>query len=144
MKKGNYILYKDNYSNDIVYAEYNKDDKLKIAPKNQLQNILSVEKLVIVSEDFSKKIAKKVVNKKLKRLVDWLIDILEEDSDSGTSTQLLIQECEKFKISCLSKYQAYLTPQEIEELFAKVDVMYNHLKQIKGYDYGNQSYGRSR
>lgn len=144
MNGNKYILYKDKKNNDIVYLEYPTKRKLEILPKNQLENILSVEKLVIISNDFSKKIVNKIIKKKLKNLVDALIQIIEEDGANSEAISLLIQDCEKFKMTCINKYMEHLTPEQMEELFSKVDLIYNHVKQLRTLDFDMGTFGRRR
>lgn len=146
MKVRKYSLYKDATNNDIVYLEYNENQKFEIKPKNALANYMNVDKMMIISSDFSRKIIKKILDNKIEYFIESLLPIMEEDSDvDDDGIALLLDECESFKITCISKYMAFLTSDELKEIFYQVDLIYDKIKSIN-FEKNKfvSSFGRSR
>lgn len=144
MKSIKYLLYKDKVNKDIVYVEYAKEQKFEVKPKNAIDSYMDVDKLVIISPNFTKKIINKRVDNKLDFLINELVDLMEDDDSDDEKISLLIEECESFKMICISKYMAHLTSDELKEIFSKVDLIYDKLKDINLEKSSRFNFGRCR
>lgn len=144
MKPTKYLLYKDKKDNEIIYIEYTENKSFKLKPKNKLEKYLSVEKLIMISPDFVKKVIHKRVEKKIGFLVSEMHHLsIDEDADEG-GIKFLIQECETLKMKCVNEYFEYLSNEEIKEIFSKVEFIYNKIKDMHYSFLEANTKGRSR
>lgn len=79
------------------------------------QNIKDVK---IINRKLANPIVFNKVNKKYKKLIRLLTDLLVSDDDTGESASIVLDEIEKFRQEVKNKYRDYLNKKELE-LMAK-------------------------
>ena len=104
----NYFISKDNKSGEVIYLEYDSNG-YKVTPKAKKKDAITVNKIVFVSPDLTKKIIKKKIGNKVSKLLLEFSDY-DESSDDDNSTRLRdkLMEAERLKLNIINKYSEYL------------------------------------
>ena len=104
----NYFISKDNKSGEVIYLEYDSNG-YKFTPKTKKNDAITVNKIVFVSSDLTKKIIKKKISNKVSKLLLEFSDY-DESSDDDNSTRLRdkLMEAERLKLNIINKYSEYL------------------------------------
>ena len=93
--------------------------------------------LEIYNKNLAYPIVLKQVEKKYKRLIDYLTDLLVSDDDSGNSIFEALNEIEKFRQIIKNKYRIYLKRKELEKMSKELQVLKkeaeNRLCEIQEY-----------
>lgn len=104
----NYYVSRDEKSNEVVYLEYDKIDGYKVSPKVSRKDEIEVSKIVFVNQEFSEKIIRRKIDKKIEYLLKQLKLIDEDDSgDEGTIRKSLM-DAEKLRLQIINNYVKYL------------------------------------
>ncbi len=144
-KKTGYVLIKDNKKQEVSYFEYNKISGLEITPKNdpRRDDIISINKMIIIKKSFIEKIAKIRINKKLGIILNQFNDLLlSEDDDEGTSA--LLGEAEKYRDYIINTYIKYLGEEYRHQILKQIQIVIKELnrrlslmKEIKNNEVDN-------
>lgn len=122
-----------------MYIIKNKKIKYKLTDKNALDSIKGflfggskrvhkikgqeISKLVIYNKKLAHPVVKKQVDKKYKKLIDMLTDLLISDDDTGRSQMQALTEIEKFRQMIKNKYREFLTRKDLEEMSKQLTIM---------------------
>lgn len=122
-----------------MYIITNKKNKYKLTDKNALDSIngflfggsrrvhkikgQEISKLVIYNKKLAHPVVKKQVDKKYKKLIDMLTDLLISDDDTGRSQMQALNEIEKFRQIIKNKYREFLTKKDLEEMSKQLTIM---------------------
>ena len=62
MNNNNYVLVKEQYTNDVVYIDYKKKKGFKFTPLNKIKyDGIVVNKMIVIKPNFIEKVLKKTV-----------------------------------------------------------------------------------
>ena len=153
-KEQRFLVVKNKDSKDIKYFEYDKISgyNIKPNPKLKFQDAINVNRMILINPS----LIEKMVDKKIKRRFDYLINLLsivyENDDESGDGLQLALDEAEKFRNELCNKYKQYLKEEKFELLLKKIaileDELYLRMQYIMNREYLNeyeeQKEGKSR
>lgn len=124
-----YLIVKEKEKKEITYFEYDKLTGFNMTSKNKnikLKDAINVNKMIIINPSFIEKLINKKINLKLKKLIDLLSNICENnDSDpdpAGTLMQAL-NEVEKFKREMINKYLDYMNKEQLKLLNQKIKIL---------------------
>lgn len=122
-----------------MYIIKNKKNKYKLTDKNALDSINGflfggskrtykikgeeISKLIIYNKKLANPIVKKQVDKKYKKLIEMLTELLINDDDTGRNEMKALTEIEKFRQIVKNKYREFLTRKDLEEMSKKLTVM---------------------
>jgi len=145
-----YYLSKDKMRSEEVYFEYNKIDGYSVKPKVSKDDEIEVSKIVFVNPEFSEKIIRKKIDKKIEYLLKQL-KLIEDDngSDEGAIKRCLM-DAEKLKIQIINNYVKYLghtyhglTLKKIQIIIEQLRYKLYELKEIeREMYYENEREGR--
>ena len=108
MDNKSYYVSKTRKAKETRYLELEKLDGYKVTPKVKEKDAIGVSKIIFVNDDFSEKIIRKKVDKKVEYLLKQL-KLIEEDngSDDGTIKKSLM-DAEKLRLQLINNYVKYL------------------------------------
>ena len=153
-KEQRFLVVKNKDSKDIKYFEYDKISgyNIKPNPKLKFQDAINVNRMILINPS----LIEKMVDKKIKRKFDYLINLLsvvyENDDGTGDGLQLALDEAEKFRNELCNKYKQYLKEEKFELLLKKIaileDELYLRMQYIMNIeyfaDYEEKKEGKSR
>lgn len=123
----NYYLEKNKNKDEVVYFEYDKNGCYEITPKAQKKNEIEVNKIIFVKPEFSEKIIRKKIDKKIAELLKKLKDIDSDDSDEGAIKRSLM-DAEKLRMQIINNYVKYLGHTYESLTLEKIQLIVNELR----------------
>ena len=149
-----FLVVKTKESREIKYFEYDKISgyNIKPNPKLKFQDAINVNKMILINPS----LIEKMVEKKIKRKFDYLINLLsivyENDDDTGDGLQLALNEAEKFRTELCNKYKQYINEEKYELMLKKISILEDELYLRMQYmmnreiemEYENSKEGKSR
>ena len=142
MKKSNYLLVRNKETNELVYIDYEKAKGYGFTPKNHVKyEGIKIDKLVLVKPTFVEKVLKKKIKKKLDLYLQYMIKLLEEDSDSESSSHLgaALNEISRYRSIIINNYRAYLDEKYLQLLMQKFALLEHELK-VKQLEISKREY----
>lgn len=144
-----YLVVKDKDKKEIIYMEYDKLEGMDITPKKKtrFEDLIQVNKLVLIQPTLIEKLVHKKVDRHFKRLLKLVTVILDTDDDTGTALREGLNEIEKFRLEIKNNYREYMTKEELHMLAKKLTILQEELKQkifITENIITNQKAGKSR
>ena len=109
MSKKSYYIYKNNKKKQLISFELDNLEGYSVKPKTKKKNSIEVSKIIFVNSEFSEKIIRKKIDKKITHLLEQL-RIIDED-DSGDNEGIIrksLMEAEKFRLHIINEYIKYL------------------------------------
>lgn len=143
-----YLIIKEKNKKSIVYFEYDKIKGYNLTSKNKnikLKDAINVNKMVIINPSFIEKLINKNIDKKFKKLLNFIINLYEDSDDPSSNMMLALNEVEKFKREIINKYLDYMNKKQLKKL--QQDIQYlekqitlqsyllNEEKAVKEVDY---------
>jgi len=108
MDNKTYYISKSKTKKETMYLEYEKMDGYKVKPKVSKQDAITVNKIIFVNPEFSEKIIRKKVDKKIAYLLSQLKLIETDDTgDTGIIKKTLL-DAEKLRMQIINEYVKYL------------------------------------
>ena len=141
-KEQRFLVVKNKNSKEIKYFEYDKVSgyNIKPNPKLKFQDAINVNRMILINPS----LIEKMVNKKIKRRFDYLINLLsivyENDDESGSGLQLALDEAEKFRNELCNKYKQYIKTEKYELLLKKIAILEDELYLRMQYILNRQMY----
>lgn len=141
MDKQYYMIQKENKKGDIVYFDRDMlNESFRVTPKNVIQyDGVMVNQLVVVKLSFVEKILKRKIIKKLELYLDYVVDLLDSDSDDseGSTYNEVLNDLSRYKDILRYKYQKYLGEKYVDFMIKKIDLLGYELslKSLSLYDY---------
>jgi len=153
MDNKSYHISKSKTKKETMYLEYEKMDGYKVNPKVNKKDAIAVNKIVFVNPEFSEKIIRKKIDKKIDYLLSQLKLIDSDDSgDTGTIKKTLL-DAEKLRIQIINEYVKYLGHTYESLTLKKIEIIINKLRfklytmkelERENYYYNQKENGHSR
>lgn len=124
----NYYVSKDEKSNEVVYLEYDKMDGYKVSPKVSRKDEIEVSKIVFVNQEFSEKIIRRKIDKKIEYLLKQLKLIDEDDSGNEGTIRKSLMDAEKLRLQIINNYVKYLGHTYKGLTLEKLQIIINQLR----------------
>ena len=128
-KEQRFLVVKTNDSKEIKYFEYDKISgySIKQNPNLKFQDAINVNKMILINPS----LIEKMVDKKIKKRFDYLINLLsivyENDDETGDGLELALNEAEKFRMELINKYKQYINEEKYELLMKKIEILEDEL-----------------
>ena len=128
-KEQKFLVVKNKDSKEIKYFEYDKISgyNIKPIPNLKFQDAINVNKMILINPS----LIEKMVDKKIKRRFDYLINLLsvvyENDDDTGEGLKLALNEAEKFRTELNNKYRQYINEEKFDLLQKKIAILEDEL-----------------
>ncbi len=125
MKNKSYFLEKNKKSKDLVYLDYDNLEGYCIKPKITEDGAIEVDQIKFVSKDFSEKLIKKKISKKIQELLDFLNS---DDSSSSSNIEKSLMDAERLRMNIIQKYVKYLGNTYQKLTLEKLQIIINELR----------------
>ena len=94
---------------------------LNVTPKNNIKDLtIKADKIILIDPDLCESYIRKRINKKIDRVIKFMIKILNDDGTTDDDTGLVLDELNKLKGIIINKYKEYLTKSEYKALLTKL------------------------
>ena len=104
-----YYITKDKHKNELVCFSYDEDKSYSVKPKVKEKGAIEVNKIVFIKPEFSEKIIRKKIDKKISALLEELKIIDEDDSgDNEGAIRRSLMDAEKLRLQIINTYVKYL------------------------------------
>lgn len=135
MSEKRFVITKKQKTDEITYMEYEKIKGLKFNPKSNLkfEDMINVDKMIIINDSFIKKIIDKKCKIKLESILKMLSIIFENEDESGDAMDIALDELEKFRSTVRNRYKEYMEEKKYELLLKKIEILENEIKIRKQY-----------
>lgn len=109
MNNKSYYIAKNKKKKEIVSFELEKLDGYQVKPKTKKDDSIEVSKIIFVNKEFSEKIIRKKIDKKISTLLEELKIIDEDDSGNNEGTiRKNLMDAEKLRLQIINTYVKYL------------------------------------
>ena len=108
MDNKSYYVSKTRKAKETRYLELEKLEGYKVNPKVKEKGAIGVNKIIFVNDEFSEKIIRKKVDKKIEYLLKQLKLIQEDDGTGDDAIKKSLMEAEKLRIQLINNYIKYL------------------------------------
>lgn len=109
MNNKSYYIAKNKKKKEIVSFELEKLDGYQVKPKTKKDDSIEVSKIIFVNKEFSEKIIRKKIDKKISTLLEELKIIDEDDSGNNEGTiRKSLMDAEKLRLQIINTYVKYL------------------------------------
>ena len=127
MKK--YIIDKDNPNEKLLY--YNVDVVgLSVTPNKSVPGYkITAKKLTLVDPDLREAYIKQKINKKIDRVIKFMIKILNDEDTSDEDAGIVLDEINKLKGIIINKYKEYMLESEYKSLLTKLILIEEEFKK---------------
>lgn len=127
MKK--YIIDKDNPNEKLLY--YNVDVVgLSVTPNKSVPGYkITAKKLTLVDPDLREAYIKQKINKKIYRVIKFMIKILNDEDTSDEDAGIVLDEINKLKGIIINKYKEYMIESEYKSLLTKLILIEEEFKK---------------
>lgn len=131
---------------DSLITNFNFESSILFGNQNKKYKICSTDitNILIYDKKLGHAIALKQVEKRYKKLLNVLTELLVDDSADGTSLMEALNQIEKFRQMIKNKYRRFLKQQELKEMSSKLVILQQQAyKGINDIDY-NKNIERTR
>lgn len=127
MKK--YIIDKDNPNEKLLYYNVNVVG-LSVTPNKSVPGYkITAKKLTLVDPDLREAYIKQKINKKIDRVIKFMIKILNDEDTSDEDAGIVLDEINKLKGIIINKYKEYMIESEYKSLLTKLILIEEEFKK---------------
>ena len=136
MNNNNYVLVKEQYTNDVVYIDYKKKKGFKFTPLNKIKyDGIVVNKMIVIKPNFIEKVLKKKIKRQLDTYLQYIVNILDNnDDEDGSKLNIVLDQIDRYKKVVINRYRDYLEERYIELLLKKLGVLEKEVKLKQLYN----------
>lgn len=153
MNNKSYYIAKNKKKKEIVSFELEKLDGYQVKPKTKKDDSIEVSKIIFVNKEFSEKIIRKKIDKKISALLEELKVIDEDDSGNNEGAiRKSLMDAEKLRLQIINTYIKYLghtyeglTLKKLQIIIEQLRYKLYYIEMIKREIYMNQmGYGEEK
>ena len=124
-----YIIDKDNSELKLMY--YNVNIKgLSVNPKNDVKGLnIKAKKVVIADDELTDAYIKKRINRKIDKIIKFMIKILNDEDTTEDDTGMVLDEINRLKGIVINKYKNYMIESEYKALLTKIILIEEEFKK---------------
>ena len=103
---------------------------LNVTPKNNIKDLtIKADKIILIDQDLCESYIRKRINKKIDRVIKFMIKILNDDGTTDDDTGLVLDELNKLKGIIINKYKEYMLESEYKALLTKLIIIEEEFKR---------------
>ena len=103
---------------------------LNVTPKNNIKDLtIKADKIILIDPDLCESYIRKRINKKIDRVIKFMIKILNDDGTTDDDTGLVLDELNKLKGIIINKYKEYMLESEYKALLTKLIIIEEEFKK---------------
>ena len=115
-----YVIEKDNKDLKLLYHNVNMTG-LKVIPKNKVSDLnIKASKVVFVDKELTDTYIKKRINRKIDKIIKFMLRILNDDDTTEEDTGMVLDEINRLKGIVINKYREYMVESEYKSLITKL------------------------
>ena len=124
-----YVIDRESNNSKLMY--YNvKMTGLNVKPKNGITNaVIKSKNVILIDPDLRLSFIKQRVNKKMDKIIDFMLHILNDENSSDSDTGLVLDEINKLKGIIVNKYREYLTETEYKTFLTKIFMLQDEFEK---------------
>jgi len=124
-----YVIDKNNDDKKLTY--YNVSMKgLEVSPINEVPNQKIIAgKVLLIDEYLQDSFIKQRINKKLDKIIKFMMRILNDDDSSEEDTGMVLDEINRLKGIVVNKYRHYMKDAEYKSLLTKLILIEEEFKK---------------
>jgi len=139
-----YVIEKDNKDLKLMYYNVNVSG-LSVIPKNEVPGLkIKAEKVVLVDKDLTDTYIKKRINRKIDKIIKFMLRILNDEDTTEDDTGLVLDEINRLKGIVINKYREYMVESEYKALLTKLILIEEEFKKSYNekmyYSFANNNY----
>lgn len=124
-----YIIDKNNNDLKLMYYNVNMVG-LNVIPKNDVPGLsIKANKVVIIDKDLTDSYIKQRINKKIDKIIKFMLKILNDDGTTEDDTGLVLDEINRLKGIVINKYKNYMEEAEYKSLLTKMILIEEEFKK---------------
>ncbi|MBQ6285083.1 MAG: hypothetical protein IJK67_02080 [Bacilli bacterium] len=124
-----YVIDKNNEKMKLMYYSV-KLVGLDVEPKNDVKNLkIKAKKVVIVDPELRESYIKQRINKKIDKVIDFMLKILNDDGTSDDDAGMVLDEINKLKGIIINKYKEHMKITEYKTLLTKLIMIEEEFKK---------------
>ena len=119
--------------NVITYESASENGCYEINPITPIKvdNMIDIEKIVIISPDLIHNLINRKVKKNLEKILKLLAIIYDDDSEDDGILNLSLNEIERMRERIAEKYQKYMSIEEHKLILKKLEILESEIKLRK-------------
>lgn len=122
------IVKKEKESISII--NFDAIEGYKIEPKNKINyDGIVVNKMVVVNNSLIEKLIKRKIKNKLEKYLILIMQEVEEDSDSDSTLNEILDDLKRYKSIIKNKYKKYLEEKYLIALNKKIEIIEYEIKK---------------
>ncbi len=124
-----YVINKNENDKKLTY--YNvKMDGLEVKPINEAKNQgIKAGSVLLVDDKLQDSYIKQRINKKLDKIIKFMLQILNEDSTSEDDSNMVLDEINRLKGIIINKYKQYMKDQDYKAILTKLILIEEEFKK---------------
>ena len=124
-----YVIDKKNNDKKLVNYKVILEG-MSVKPKNNVKNqSIKAGKVVLVDEELKEEYINKRINKKLDKIINFMVRILNEDGTSDDDTGMVLDELNRLKGIVINKYRKEMKESEYKSILAKLILIEEEFKK---------------
>ena len=124
-----YIIDKTNDDMKLMYYSVNMVG-LSVTPKNEVPGLkIKANKVVLVDEGLRESYIKQRINKKIDKIIKFMIKVLNDDDTTDSDTGMVLDEINRLKGIVINKYREYMIDSEYKSLLTKLILIEEEFKK---------------
>lgn len=127
--KSKYVLEKKKLKKQKIVFDSKKNVGFELIKdkKKKINNIV-INNIKLYEKEFIDYSINKKLQKKIKKLLELIACVFENDDDPGSQMLLVLNEVEKFKRMILNEYSAFMTKKQMLLMQKKLELIENEIK----------------
>lgn len=124
-----YIIDKNIDDMKLMYYSVNMIG-LKVTPKNNVKGLnIKAKNVLLVDESLRESYIKQRINKKIDKIIKFMIRILNDDDTTDSDTGMVLDEVNRLKGIIVNKYREYMLESEYKSLLTKLILIEEEFKK---------------
>ena len=124
-----YVIDKKGNDGKLVNLNVNLNG-MEVKPKNNIKNqTIKADKVVLVDEELKGTYIKKRINKKIDKIISFMLRILNDDGTSEDDSGMALDELNRLKGILINRYKSDLKESEFKSILAKIILIEDEFKK---------------
>ena len=128
MTNKTYRISKTKKIKEAINIKLDKLDGYKVKPKVKEKNAIGVDKIVFVDDEFSEKIIRRKIDKKIDSLLKELKFLEDEDDGNNGNIKKSLMDAEKLRVQIINNYVKYLGHTYYSLTLKKIELIIEQLR----------------
>lgn len=120
----------ENNTDDMKLNYYSVDiNGLNVTPSGTKADSMKITKITIADKELSNNYAKHRINKKIDKIIELMLKILENEDTSDEDAGMVLDEIARLKGIIYNKYKEHMKVEEYKALLSKLIILEEQFKK---------------